>query len=306
MMLMAVGIGLLAWAPGATAGQPVRASFAYILSDFTGPIPINWLRVTADVKRNEVYTLYQNSLNVFNASGMEIYRFGDDLDVGQILDVAVDEPGDILLLTHKAGRVGIVRCNYRGEPTGAVELRLPAALAGFAPDRMLYQGGRFYLASSVGMTVVVADRGGTVLRVHDLFGLLGLDERDRGNAEIGGFAVDRDENLLVTIPVLFRVSVISRDGKVASFGKPGGAPGSFNHAAGIARDSRGNYLVVDRLKCAVLVFDPTFRFVTQFGSRGSRAGDLVFPVGIAIDAADRVYITQVGKRGVSVFALAYN
>ncbi len=33
---------------------------------------------------------------------MEIYRFGDELDVGQIVDIAVDQNGDILLLSYRA------------------------------------------------------------------------------------------------------------------------------------------------------------------------------------------------------------
>ena len=76
--------------------------------------------------------------------------------------------------------------------------------------------------------------------------------------------------------------------------------------AGIVRDSKGNFVVVDKLKAAVMVFDQNFNFVTQFGSYGKKPGNLVAPDDIAIDNRDRVYVTQMGRMGVSVFRLTYN
>jgi hypothetical protein len=81
--------------------QPVRGNYLYTLSNFTGPIPYSWPRVVVDEKRNEIYVLYQNFIRVFNENGMEIYRFGDDLDLGHIVDVAIDWDGNIFLLSYK-------------------------------------------------------------------------------------------------------------------------------------------------------------------------------------------------------------
>jgi DNA-binding beta-propeller fold protein YncE len=89
------------------------------------------------------------------------------------------------------------------------------------------------------------------------------------------------------------------------FGKPGSASGRFNIVTGIARDSKGNYLVVDKLKCAVMVFDQNFKFITQFSERGYKPGYLVAPDDIAIDNRDRIYVTQTARKGVSVFKLTY-
>lgn len=306
-----MAIALSVFVTSRAESQQVRSGFMYNLSNFTGPIPYNHSRVTTDRGRDETYVLYQGTVRVFNSSGMEIYHFGDDLDLGQIVDVAVDEEGDIFLLAYKESRGEIIRCNYRGEPKSRIELRnfpseLSDVLSGFSPNRMVYQGGNFYLASLIGMKIVVADREGNFKKAYDLLSLLELEEKDRGNVEIGGFSADREGNVLLTIPVLFRAYVVSPDGKVNEFGRPGSAPGKFNIAAAIARDSRGNYLIVDKLKAAVMIFDRDFKFLTQFGSRGYKPGELVFPDEIAIDNADRVYVTQMGKRGVSVFKLTYN
>ncbi len=294
-----------------SAQAAVRGSFVYKLSDFTGSIPYGWSRVVADKERNEVYVLYQNTIRVFNESGMEIYRFGDDLDLGQIVDVAVDKNGDIFLLAFKQseGEVNgeIIRCNFRGEPKSSMELKnMPREFSKFFPNRMVYQDGNFYLASLMGLSVVVADQQGNFKKSYDLFSLLELEEKERGNVEMIGFSVDREGNILFTVPALFRACILSPDGKLNWFGKAGSASGGFNIIAGIVRDSKGNYLVVDKLKCAVMVFDQNFKFITQFSERGYKPGYLIAPDDIAIDNGDRIYVTQVVRKGVSVFRLVYS
>jgi DNA-binding beta-propeller fold protein YncE len=287
--------------------QAVKGTFLFSLSDFTGPIPYNWARVSVDRERNEIYVLYQNSVRIFNEAGMEVYRFGDDLDLGHIVDASFDPRGDIFLLTYKNSASAILRCNYRGEPQSKIELRnLPPPFSGFSPTRMIYQDGHFYLENHGNMTVVVTDQEGHFRSGYDLIPLLELEEKDRGNVEIAGFGVDKEGNILITVPVLFKACILSPDGKLSWFGRPGSVSGKFNIVAGIARDSRGNYLIVDKLKCAVMVFDKNFNFVTQFGSRGLKPGNLIAPDEIAIDDSDRIYVTQTRRRGVSVFKLTHD
>ena len=124
--------------------------------------------------------------------------------------------------------------------------------------------------------------------------------------EITGFGVDKEGNILVTVPVLFRAFTISPRGELKYFGKPGSAPGRFNIVAGIGRDSKGNYMVVDKLKSAVLVFDKDFNFVTQIAGFGKKPGDLSFPDEIAIDDRDRIYVTQMVRLGINVYRLSSN
>jgi hypothetical protein len=284
----------------------VNAAFLYSLSDFTGKIGYSAGRMSVDKQSGEIYVIYQNLVRVFNQAGMEIYRFGEDLDVGEILDLAVDPNGDMLLLAIKDSKQALVRCNYRGEPILEMGLRhMPPEFSGFVANRLVSHEGSLYLASLLGMKVVVADPEGNFKKGYDLIPLLELKESDRLNMEVLGFNVDRNGNILFTIPVLFKAFILSNDGRISWFGKEGGAPGRFNIVSGIARDNKGNFLVVDRLKCAVLVFDKDFNFVTQFGSRGLRPGNLIAPDDIAIDNDDKVYVTQGNKRGVSVFKITY-
>ncbi len=307
-LVVALLLGTLAFALVATPApaQGVRGSYVYTLSNFTGPMRQDWSRVVVDRPRREVYALSHNTVHVFSRSGMEVYRFGDDLDLGQITDVAIDERGDVLLLTHRDGRWAIVRCDYRGRPQGRIALNgLPDEWSSFAPNRMVLSGGTLYLASTSGLALVTADLDGNVRRHDDLFRLFDLEDKHRNAAELSGFSVDRDGNVLMTVPVLFSVFVLAADGTLASFGRPGGAPGRFNHVSGIARDARGNLLVVDRHKGAIQIFDRSFRFVAQVAGWGRKPGELVFPQDLGIDEDQRIYVTQASRRGISVFKLTY-
>ena len=285
----------------------VRATFLYGLSNFTGKIPYSATRMSVDKKSGEIYVIYENLLKVFNPAGMEIYHFGEDLDVGQIVDLTVVANGDLLLLTVKDSRETLVQCNYRGDPISRRDLKkMPPEFSGFVATRLVCHGDSLYFASGEGMKIAITDLEGNFKKGYDLISLLELKEEDRGNMEIYGFSVDGNGNILFTIAVLFKAFVLSDEGKLSYFGKAGGAPGKFNIVSGIVRDSQGNFLVVDRLKSAVMIFDEKFNFVTQFGYRGLRPENLFAPDDIAIDSNDRIYVTQERKRGISVFKLAYN
>jgi sugar lactone lactonase YvrE len=256
-----------------------------------------------DRQTDEVYVIYQNLIRIYNPSGMEIFRFGDDLDLGHIVDVAADSAGNIVLLSAKDSRSLVTRCNYRGMPLGPIEItNLPDGLV-FDPNRMIYRNDLFYFVSQAAGTVVVTDAQGRFQRKIDLLPMLDADERQKAGAAVYGFTVDPEGNIFFSIPTLFKVYKLSPDGTLTSFGRPGSAAGRFGVIGGIAIDSRGNLLVADKLKCTVMAFDRDFRFLMEFGYRGLKPQNLVVPDDITIDSKDRAYVSQGRRRGVSVFAL---
>jgi DNA-binding beta-propeller fold protein YncE len=299
--LMACGLAIGA----STAFAQVRATYLYSLSDFQGRLPYDWARLYVDEEREETYVIFGNLVHVFNPSGMETFSFGDDLDLGQLLDVTVDSAGDVILLSYKDSQSVVTRCNFRGEPVGPVEIKnLPAAVP-FNPNRMVRRDALYYFATLGASSVIITDEKGVFRERIEFLNLLEPEDQKKAGIETIGFTVDRQGNILFTVPVLFKVFKYAQDGTLTSFGSPGSIPGKFGIVAGIAADSRGNVLVLDKLKSAVMVFDKDFNFVTAFGYRGAKPGNLIVPDGLAIDRRDRLYVTQARKRGVSVFALAY-
>jgi len=287
-----------------TASAQVQATYLYSLSDFSGPLRYDWVRVRVDQERNETYVLFQNLVRIFNQSGMEIFSFGDDLDLGHILDLAIDGNGDLILLSYKDSRSLVTRCNFRGEPIGPVEItNLPAGLAFYA-NRMVYRNGLFYFASLPTSSMIVTDASGVFRQHVEFLALLEEADKKKGTGETIGFDVDQEGSVYFTIPTLFKVFKYSPDGKLTYFGRPGSAPGRFGILAGIAIDGRGNLYVADKLKCVVMVFDKGFNFLGEFGYRGPRPENLILPDDVTLDRQDRLYVSHARQRGISVFSLA--
>jgi len=295
------------------AGAEVKSTFLYSLANFHGKLPYNEVRVRVDRARDEVYVVERGIVRVFNENGMEFFWFGDNPELGSIYDLAVDEKGDVSLLsfdfTHPEDpRYFLIRCNYRGDVKEKLTVTgLPPEFSRFFPNYMFYRDGKFLFLSSSRMQVVVTGRNGVFQKGYDLANILDIPEKDRPNTEIFGFNLDGDGNMLFTVPVYFTAYVVSPDGKMtASFGKAGSAPGMFGIVSGIAKDDQGNYLVVERLRSVVMVFDKEFRFLKEFGYRGGKPGNLVRPSEVAVGNAGKLFVTQVRNRGVSVFSVTSN
>ena len=296
----------------ARASAEVNSTFLYSLANFHGKLPYNEVRVRVDRARDDVYVVERGIVRVFNDSGMEIFWFGDNPELESIYDLAVDEKGDIFLLSFNFSRPEdpqyyLIHCNYRGDAKQKMKVTgLPQSFR-FFPNYMFFQNGRFLFLNSSQMRVVVTDRKGVFLKEYDLASILEIPEKDRPNTEIFGFNLDPEGNMLFTVPVLFKAFVVSPDGKIAaSFGKGGSAPGLFGIVSGIAKDDQGNYLVVERLRSVVMIFDKNFGFLKEFGYRGGKPGNLIRPSEVAAGNAGKLYVTQVGNRGVSVFSVTNN
>jgi hypothetical protein len=291
------------------AASSIRGSFVYRLSSFSGAVPYNWSRVFIDKSRDEAYVLYQSTIRIFDKNGMEVYSFGDDLNLGAIVDAAVEKSGNIMLLTYTfdaARTFSINIVNYRGEPVSRMAVKgLPDEFSKFAPNRIIIQKDDIYLISLNAMKAAILDSKGNFREGYDLAAILKLDEKEKADNMLGGFSIDAEGNMLFTIPTLFKAYIVSPDRKVVSFGRPGGAPGRFAVVAGIISDDRGHYLVVDKLKCVISVYDKNFNFVEEFGFRGDKPGNLIAPDEIVMDSEHRIYVTQSRGRGVNVYRLEY-
>ncbi len=299
-------VALLGFMSPVAGEEQFKESYLYSLSDFSGPLAYNWPTLAVDEERNETYVIYQNDVVIFNDSGMEVYRFGDGLDLGHVVGADAGQGDDILLLTYKDDRSMVIRCDYRGQPLEEITMKgLPTQFSNFTPNRIIYRDGHIYLASQNQMQIVICTADGAFIKGFDLFEVCDLDEDKRGNIEFDGFSLDKDGNILFTIPTLFKANILAMDGMLRSFGKSGGAPGRFNILAGMVADSHGNYLVADKLKCAIIVFDQDLKFIKEFGFRGPKPGNMIVPSDLAIDKKDRIYVSQGRGRGVSVFRLEY-
>jgi hypothetical protein len=307
---------LLLLAGSASSGfAGINVTYLYNLSNFYGPIPSSWAVPFVDKGNNEIFVvdIWDWHLSVFNASGMETYRFARAEELGRITDGAVDDEGNLILLIsgNEEGLI-LVRCNYRGEPLAKINIstwamkHLPEGFSGFSPDRVAYSQDRIYLADTERMRIIVAGTDGSYKASHDIGSLMESEKSKRESLNLAGFSVDREGNIYYTIPVIFKAYRLSPDGKISGFGKPGGRPGSFGIVGGIDTDADGNIFVVDTLRSVVMVFSKEFKFLTEFGGGGQVRGGLVSPKNMVVDPQGKIYVAQGGNRGISVFRVSVN
>lgn len=288
------------------ATQIVTSSYLHHLGTFTGTVPFEWVPLTIDEARQEVYVLNpaEHSVQIFNVSGLQVYRFETDDRLGSVSDLALLEDGDLLLLCYpqSGSEATLFRCDYRGEPQEEIALTgLPPALGRFLPGRMVLRKGRLYLADMDDMRVAVFDLRGKYQEHFDLAKYLDLRKDGPVNAGLGGFDVDQDGSMLFTVPTSFHGYRLRPGHELEEFGRPGGAPGRFNVVGGIGAGPDGLIFVADTLKSAILVFDRNFNFLSEFGYRGRHPESLVGPLNLAVSRSGRLYVTQLGKQGIKVF-----
>lgn len=290
---------------GTAGAADLKAAYLYNLSDFNGAKPYSAAKIALDDAKNEIYAMSGEAMTIFNSSGMEVFRLDFDPALGVIHDVAVHPDGDLFLLVLKDRQTRIVRCNFRGETLAPVTVTgLPEANASFVPNRIFLRDGRLYLANLGEMQIVVTDLEGTYREHIDLAAKIGLSDKERIDSGIGGFSLDREATILFTLPAMAKVYRLNKDGELTSFGRRGSGPGKFGVVSGVAADKDGNLLVADTLRCVVMVFDKDFKLIREFGFRGFGPGNLIGPNEIIVDGNNRAYVSQIRKRGVSVFQIS--
>ena len=75
----------------------------------------------------------------------------------------------------------------------------------------------------------------------------------------------------------------------------------FSEPSDVSVSKEGLIYVVDGVNNKIKVFNPNGKFLYSFGSKGSKNGELRFPLGIGIGESGKVYIADSGNRRVQIF-----
>jgi len=310
-VLLAVSTLAAAVAPG-SADEQLRITFAHSLSDFSGTVRLAEARLAPGPPGSgEVAVAQGREVRFFNRNGMQEFRFSISMELGNIFDVAVEPDDTVLTLAYALDAPGdrpryvITRHDYRGSAVGEVTpTGLPPRFSGLLPNRLFLQPDGIVLASTGQLLAVSLDRDGGFRRGYDLLEILGIDPAESESHDLTTVTSDRDGNLLITCAQLFRAFVVSPAGRLLeSWGEAGSGPGTFGLVSGIARDAAGRFFVADQLRGTISVFDDKLGFVQEFGAEPMAGGRLGIPKELMFDDLGRLFVTQVGERGVWVFVV---
>jgi len=302
-----------------------QVNFMGRLANFQGIVPSLWSRIAVDKERTEVFTLNprKRDIRIYNETGMEIFSFGDDIELAGASDLDLGEEGNIYVVYPGGKEYKILRLDYKGEPLANIRLKeFPNDFNEFSPNILQYKEGRLYLVNSFSMDVAVTDINGVFQKGYHLKAELvkisaefkgrpgeeALSDAERfKSVDLMGFWVDNADNFYFTIPSLFSAFKYTTDGEMKMFGDSGSAPGKFGVVAGITTDSQDNIYVTDRLRSVVMIFDSDFNFRTEFGYRGLGPGKLIVPDEIVVDDEKGfIYVAQAANRGVNVYRIMKN
>ena len=76
---------------------------------------------------------------------------------------------------------------------------------------------------------------------------------------------------------------------------------TLHKQSGVALDSRDNIFVTDVDKCCIVKFSPSWKFIANYGCKGSNSGELLNPSGVAVDRNDNIVVADTGNRRIVVF-----
>jgi DNA-binding beta-propeller fold protein YncE len=140
-------------------------------------------------------------------------------------------------------------------------------------------------------------------------GVAALDEKIDGGLRLAGRhgAVVLSLVLVAASPILLaQPSGLKQNAPTIStknsmvLAEPPGSPLNMPSDAAVGRD--GMLYVLDGVNNRVIAYNAEGQVQFQFGSRGGKLGQLVFPLGIATDPNGTVYVADSGNHRVQIFA----
>jgi len=189
---------------------------------------------------------------------------------------SIDSSEDV----EKKGWGERVKGTLFGQSSGGAKLVKPYSV--FATSE-----GRIYVADSGWRKVLVFDT------LQNRFSMIGVDGPGALAAPMG-VAVDKSGRVYVTDTVLRKCLVYDREGQ---FLLAVGDLNRLDRPVGVAvNDALKRIYIADTRKHQIFVYDFEGNFLFEFGKRGAEDGEFNFPANLFIDAAGKVYVTDMNFR----------
>ncbi|MEM2856256.1 MAG: SdrD B-like domain-containing protein [Candidatus Nitrosocaldaceae archaeon] len=141
---------------------------------------------------------------------------------------------------------------------------------------------------------------GNSIKRFDINGILlnTLNIGNPENKEIGGLAIDHNDNIIFTIDN--KVVKISSTGMLI-FSKQLNVTGNYIRLSGVAVDSNNTIYVVSKFDHKIFVLSKDGILVKTIGSAGFSEGYLRLPFDLTIDSQNRIIVANTGNNRIDIF-----
>ncbi|MFZ5917748.1 MAG: PA14 domain-containing protein [Chloroflexota bacterium] len=219
-------------------------------------------------------------IQVFDNEGQPLFAFGQDAGLDEPGDLVIDSQGNVFVLEPQNDSV----VRFTGE--GQYVARFRETLRLFRPRGIgIDSAGRLYIADTGGGRVVVMAPSGEVLARWGEAGA-GPGQFDQPTDVAAG----PDGNIYVADTFNLRVQWLDADG--IYLGEWPIQPANTYDAPHLAVSPGHVLYLTSPEESRVFAYDLSGAFLGEIGARGEEPGQLQKPVGVAVDAQGRLYVTD--------------
>ncbi len=214
-------------------------------------------------------------------------------------DVSVDQAGNVYVSDGKNNRIDVFDKDGKPlrtfQPTGDAALNEPWGVA-VAADGSIYVSDTWN--KNVGGGI------GQVIKYDANFNLIWKSDPSAALYGPRDLLVLPSGNVLVADTGNKRIVQLNgADGTVVgAFGSEGSGPGQFNEPVGLALGPNGNIYVADTWNGRVQIFDPTFKYVTEFKVKGWGSQEVTAKPYLVVMADGRVILSNPANSRIELYA----
>ena len=260
------------------------------------------MAVTTAHSRIYISDTNNTRIQVFDNNANFLFAFGEKgTEAGQFLypyGIAGDRNGNVYVSELYLSRVQVYNADgeyQRDFATGLVEAGLIKS-----PGDITIVENEMYLSDISRNRILVIN-----LETEELIRQIGLEYDLMAP---NGVAVDESGNIFVVDTGRQRVVVFDKDGNPVRVinGTPTGhgINSVLINPRGISVDRSGNVYVVSNLSHTVFVFDREGKQIHSFGGQGDGNLQFMFPNGLHIDNAGRIFVTDTTNQRVAIYRLS--
>ena len=271
-----------------------------------------------DANRKELYVADSGNglLEIFNSKGVPVdkIRHWVQSDVsgarclGEPKNCVVLKNGDILLTDNLCAYVDVIDSQGR-----SLQKFWPADLLGGSRKQMMPRCLAIDAAENIYLSVAAGNESEILVLTPDFHRKMEIKDdgtEDGSLYAINGLWVDEKGDIYATSAMGKSVRCYAPDGKRRyTFGVKEPGPLNFSLPSGLLTDAHGNLWVVDDLRSCVSVFKQTPgrkpSFLDVVGDYGTGAGEFVFPIAIAGDGNDRIFVLENNGARVQAFNIIF-